>query len=413
MVSRNIVIIGGGPAGVFAAIEAKRRDPEAAVSLVSEEPCEPYERPPLSKAVLLGKAVAADAPIAGPKGVAGHGVALELATRCTAIDRAAREAVTATGRRLRYDTMVIATGSVVRQIAMLPLGAPRVHYLRTEAQAHALARELRAAQHLAVIGGGLIGLEVAASAAELGVKVTVIEIMPRILARVCDEATSAFVHDAHRRRGVDMRLETALTGVAAVADGRIALATGAGRILADLVVVGAGAAPDDSLAAAAGLAVDNGIVVDARCATSDPHIFAAGDVVRFPGPHGLVRREDWRHAQDQGAVAGRNAAGAAEEYRSVPTFWSEQFDLYIQGAGTPPLKPDREVRRAGAGSGRITFALAGQHIAYALGVNSQRDMAMVRRLIERQVAVDPAALADPAVPLADFLKAKTVAAAIR
>ena len=225
--------------------------------------------------------------------------------------------------------------------------------------------------------------------------------------------TSALVHDVHRRHGVDIRLETALTGAETQADGRIALATGAGRILADLVVVGTGAAPDDRLAAAAGLAADNGIVVDARCATSDPRIFAAGDVVRFPAPHGLVRREDWRHAQDQGAVAGRNAAGAAEEYRSVPTFWSEQFDLYIQGAGTPPLQPDREVRRPGPGTGRITFALVGEHIAYALGVNAQRDMAMVRRLIEREVAVGPAALADPAVPLADFLKAKPVSAAIR
>jgi NADPH-dependent 2,4-dienoyl-CoA reductase/sulfur reductase-like enzyme len=413
MASRDIVIIGGGPAGVFAAIEAKRRDPQASVTLLSEEPCEPYERPPLSKAVLLGKVLAADAPIAGPKGVAGHGVVLELATPCTAIDRAAQEAVTASGRRLHYDALVLATGSVVREIAALPLGAPRVHYLRTEVHAHTLARHLRAAAHLAVVGGGLIGLEVAASAAELGVKVTVIEVAPRILWRVCDADTSALVHDNHRRHGVDIRLETALTGADADADGRIALATGAGRILADLVVVGTGAAPDDRLAAAAGLKVDNGIVVDARCATSDPKIFAAGDVVRFPAPHGLVRREDWRHAQDQGAVAGRNAAGADEEYRSIPTFWSEQFDLYIQGAGTPPPQPDRAVRRIGPGASRITFALTGAQIAYALGVNAQRDMAMVRRLIERQTALDPEALADSAVPLADFLKAKPVSTAIR
>lgn len=413
MASRSVVIIGGGPAGVFAAIEAKRRDPQATVTLLSDEPCEPYERPPLSKAVLLGKALAADAPIAGPKGLAGHGVELELATHCTAIDRAAQEVVTELGRRIRYDSLVIATGSVLRQIPVLPLGTPRVHYLRTEAHALALGRELKAATHLAVVGGGLVGLEVAASAAEIGVKVTVIEVAPRILSRVCDEETSALVHDVHRRHGVDIRLATTLTGVENEPDGRVALVTGAGRVVADIVLVGTGAAPDDRIAAAAGLAVDNGIVVDAHCATSDPKIFAAGDVVRFPGPHGLVRREDWRHAQDQGAVAGRNAAGAAEEYRSVPTFWSEQFDLYIQGAGTPPPKPDREVRRIGAGASRITFTLAGGQIAYALGVNAQRDMAMVRRLIERQVTVDLAVLADAAAPLADFLKAKPVAAAIR
>jgi 3-phenylpropionate/trans-cinnamate dioxygenase ferredoxin reductase subunit len=177
-------------------------------------------------------------------------------------------------------------------------------------------------------------------------------------------------------------------------------------LTADLVVVGAGALPDDRLAAAAGLKTEQGIVVDARCATSDPKIFAAGDVVRFPAPHGLVRREDWRHAQDQGAVAGRNAAGAAEEYRPVPSFWSEQFDLYIQGIGWPPPQPDRQVRRAGPGSGALTFDLVGPHIAYALGVNAQRDIATTRRLIERRIAVDLVTLADPTKPLADLLKAK-------
>ena len=406
-VSRNIVVIGGGPAGVFAAIEAKRRDPGVAVTLISEEPCEPYERPPLSKAVLLGKAAAADAPIAGPKGVTGHGVSLECDTRCTAIDRAAQQIITASGRRLRYDALVIATGSLARQIPALPLGAPRVHYLRTEAQARALAGALKDARHLCVVGGGLIGLEVAASATELDLKVTVIEVLPRILARVCDEETSARVEDAHRRHGVDLRVNTVLTHAQAEPDGSIALKTGTDEtVIADLVVVGAGAVPDDRLAAAAGLRTDNGIVVDAQCRTSDPRIFAAGDVVRFPGPHGLVRREDWRHAQDHGAVAGRNAAGANDEYRSVPSFWSEQFELYIQGVGWPPAKPDRRVSRSGAAASQINFELTGPHVAYALGINAQRDVAVVRRLIERKTPVDPVALADPTIPLGDFLKAK-------
>jgi len=407
-VSRNIVVIGGGPAGVFAAIAAKRRDPQAAVTLISDEPCEPYERPPLSKAVLLGTASAADAPIAGPKGLAGHGVSLECDTRCTAIDRAAQDVITASGRRLAYDALVIATGSVVRQIAVLPPGTPHVHYLRTEAHARALADELKMAQHLVIVGGGLIGLEVAASAAELGVKITVIELLPRILARVCDEDMSGRVHDAHRCHGVDIRLNAGLAGALSEADGRIVLKTSTDEILiADLVVVGAGATPDDGLAAAAGLKTENGIMVDAHCATSDPKIFAAGDVVRFPGPHGLVRREDWRHAQDQGSVAGGNAAGANDEYRSLPSFWSEQFDLYIQGVGSPPPKPDRRIRRQGAGASQINFELTGPYIAYALGTNVQRDIATVRRLIERQIAVDPAALADPMIPLTDFLKVKT------
>ncbi len=406
MTARRIVIIGAGPAGVFAAIEAKRRDAGAEVTLVSDERLEPYERPPLSKAVLLGKARAVDAPIAGPKGVAGHGITLMLHTRCAAIDRAARAVVTATGERLPYDALVIATGSVARQLPMLPLGTPRVHYLRTEAHADTLGAELKAAKHVAVVGGGLIGLEVAASARELGVAVTVIEVAPRILARVCDEETSALIAAEHRRHGVDIRVDTALIAAATDSDGRITLETRTGEVIhADLVVVGAGAVPDDRLAAEAGLRTDNGIVVDEGCRSSDPAIFAAGDVVRFPGPHGPMRQEDWRHAQDQGSVAGRNAAGAAETYRTTPSFWSEQFGLYIQGAGWPSPSPDQRVRRR-HGANQITFELKDGHIRYALGINAQREMAVVRRLIERRVAVDPAALADPTKALADLLKAK-------
>jgi NADPH-dependent 2,4-dienoyl-CoA reductase/sulfur reductase-like enzyme len=401
----NIVVIGGGPAGVFAAINAKKSAPAAAVTLVTDEACEPYEKPPLSKAVLLGNAVPHDAPIAGPQGLAGHGVIAELAATCTAIDTAAREVAMAGGRRLPYDALVLATGSVVREIPALPLGMPRVHYLRTETHARALAAELRAAQHLVVIGGGLIGLEVASSAAALGVKVTVIEMLPRILARVCDEETGAHIAAAHQHRGVDLRVGTALASARSAPDGRIAITTGGGEtITADIVVVGTGAKPDDRLAAAAGIKCDNGIVVDEYCRTSDPAIFAAGDVVRFPGPHGLVRLEDWRHAQEQGAVAGRNAAGAADVYRSIPSFWSEQYDLYIQGLGWP--KPDAQrVQRPMAANSMLSFETDGACITAALGI-AQRDIATTRRLIERRIPVDPATLADPARPLADLLKAK-------
>jgi NADPH-dependent 2,4-dienoyl-CoA reductase/sulfur reductase-like enzyme len=404
--ARNIVVIGGGPAGVYAAIGAKKQDPSATVTLLTDEACEPYEKPPLSKAVLLGKAAPHDAPIAGPQGIAGHGVTLELNATCTAIDRGAQEVSTTSGNRFPYDTLVLATGSVVREIPPLPLGMPRVHYLRTETHARALSAELRRSQHLVVIGGGLIGLEVAASAAELGLRVTVIEMLPRILARVCDEETGARIDAEHRAHGVDIRVGTALKSAQAAPDGRIAIMTGRGEtIAADIVVVGTGAKPDDRLAAAADITCDNGIVVDEYCRTSDPTIFAAGDVVRFPGPHGLIRLEDWRHAQDQGAVAGRNAAGASEIYRSVPSYWSEQYDLYIQGAGWPSPNGPR-VRRPLPGKSMLAFETDGARVTAALGINAQRDIAAARRLIERRIPIDPAALADPARPLADLLKAK-------
>jgi 3-phenylpropionate/trans-cinnamate dioxygenase ferredoxin reductase component len=402
--TRNIVVIGGGPAGTFAAIAAKKQDPAAAVVLASDEHCEPYEKPPLSKTVLLGTVLPGDAPIAGPGGMAGHHVVLETLAACTAIDRADRVVVLQDGRRLAFDTLVIATGSVARELPQLPRGMPRVHYLRTEADARRLKTELTPGRDMLVVGGGLIGLEVAASAAALGVKTTVLEVAPRILARVCDHDTGEIVHAAHREHGVDIRTGTSLVETTVQADGRLAAVTSAGdRLTADIVVVGTGSKPNDSLAAAAGLAIDDGIVVDAECRTSDQAILAAGDVVRFPGPHGLIRLENWRHAQDQGMVAGRNAAGAHDVYGAVPSFWSEQYDLYIQGVGWGAPNTTR-VRRPLDGNRALFFEVCDGHVVYAMGINAQRDLATIRRLIERRIPVDSAALADPGQPLAAMLK---------
>ena len=174
--------------------------------LINDEHCEPYEKPPLSKAVLTGKAMPHDAPIAGPKGVAGAGVTLELGARVTRDrPRRASAVVTESGERIAYDALVLATGSINRVLPMFPPGQKGIHYLRTEAEALALKADLASRKSLILIGGGVVGLEIAASAAELGVKVTVIEIAPRILARVCDEDTSAIIHERHRARGVDIR----------------------------------------------------------------------------------------------------------------------------------------------------------------------------------------------------------------
>lgn len=400
----RIVVIGGGPAGTMAAIAARKQNPSAMVTLLNDEHCEPYEKPPLSKGVLLGKVLPGDAPIAGPGGLAGHGVTLECRAACAAIDRGARTVILEDGRQLAYDALVLATGSVARDLPLFPSGMPRVHYLRTEADAYALKGALHQATDLLVIGGGLIGLEVAAVAADRGVRTTVLELAPRILSRVCDEETSEFVLEAHRQHGVEIRTGTAITSASPASDGRIHVTTATGpAVTAGLIIVGTGARPNDRLAAEAGLAVDDGIVVDEQCRTSDPAIFAAGDVVRFPAPHGTVRLENWRHAQEHGAVAGRNAAGASDPYVTVPSFWSEQYDLYIQGVGWAPSGSTR-VRRQLAAGGIVVFHVAEERLVYASGINAQREIAMARRLIERRVPVDPAALEDPAQPLAGMLK---------
>jgi 3-phenylpropionate/trans-cinnamate dioxygenase ferredoxin reductase subunit len=222
--------------------------------------------------------------------------------------------------------------------------------------------------------------------------------------RVCDEETGGIVHEAHRAHGVDIRVNTILRSAGVRADGRISLATGKGEALtADLVVVGTGVKPDDRLAAAAGLATADGIIVDEHCRTSDPVIFAAGDAVRFPGPHGPVRLENWRHALDQGTVAGRNAAGAQDAYTTIPSFWSEQYDLYIQGVGWPVPGAHR-VRRPLAGNSALMFEVTDGRLTYAMGINVQRDLAAARRLIERGLPVDSAALADPAQGLAGLIQ---------
>jgi 3-phenylpropionate/trans-cinnamate dioxygenase ferredoxin reductase subunit len=404
---RRIVIVGGGPAGVAAALAARQQDAGAEVVLFNDEQHEPYEKPPLSKAVLTGKAMAHDAPIAGPKGISASGVVLKPGSAVTAIDRDARAVVTAAGERLGYDALVLATGSLNRVLPMFPAGRKGIYYLRTEAEARALKAHLHQSRSLLVVGGGLIGLEVAASAAEVGVRTSVLEIAPRILARVCDEETSALVHARHRARGVDIRVGAVVSAMRELADGRLAVDTeDGGTTAADLIVVGIGAVADDRLAKAAGLAAQDGIIVDDHGRTSDPAIFAAGDCTRFPGPHGPVRLENWRHAQEHGAVAGRNAAGGDVGYNVAPSFWSEQYDMYIQGVGWPVAQPSARVRRPLGAGATLLFELDGPRLAYAVGINAQRDMAAARRLIERKVSVDAKELADASKPLAAMLKAK-------
>ncbi len=398
---RKIVIIGAGPAGVGAAIGARMQDAAAEITLISDEHCEPYEKPPLSKAVLTGKATAHDAPIAGPKGIASHNVVIKHGARVKEIDRAGYTVVMTTGERVPYDALVLATGATNRILPLFPPGNG-IYYLRTHEEAAALKAHLDRSTSIAIVGGGLIGLEVAASATERGLKVTVIEVAPRLMARVCDEETSAHVLARHIAHGVDVKLGAAVTSV----NGRtITLANGETNT-PDVIVVGIGAVPDDALAKSAGLDVKDGIIVDDHCRTSDPAIFAGGDCTRFPGPHGPVRLENWRHAQDQGMAAGRNAAGGDVAYNTAPSFWSEQYDLYLQGAGWQSPNPTAVVRRPVTNGAAMVFELGDGQIAYALGINVQRDMAAVRRLIERKVPVSADDLADPGKPLANLLKAK-------
>jgi 3-phenylpropionate/trans-cinnamate dioxygenase ferredoxin reductase component len=404
--ARKIVVVGCGPAAVGAAMAARNQDKSAEVLMLSDEHCEPYEKPPLSKAVLTGKAMPHDAPIAGPAGIAGKGITLKHNARVKEIDCAGKAVTTEAGERISYDALILATGSINRVLPLFPPG-PGIHYLRTIDEALALKADLARSKSALVIGGGVVGLEIASSAAELGIKTTVMEIAPRILARVCDEETSAIIHERHRRAGVDIRLGTAATALRRLPSDGFEIDTNTGiAILAECIVVGVGIVPEDQLAKAAGLVVQDGILVDDHCRTSDPAIFAAGDCTRFPGPQGPIRLENWRHGQQQGSVAGRNAAGGDMAYTMLPSYWSEQYDMYIQGMGWPIANPSRRVRRKLGDNATLLFELDGPAIAYVLGINAQREMGPARRLIEQRVPVDPAELADPTKPLNAMLKAK-------
>ena len=402
--ARKIIVVGGGPAGVFAALEAKRVDPAAVVTLVSEERFEPYERPPLSKAVLLGTAKAEDTLIAGPGGFAQRGIALKLGTRCVAIDPDAR-IVNTTDGSLPYDSLVLATGSRMRELPDLPFGGQNVHYLRTADDAIRFKSELSPGSHLLIIGAGLIGLEAAASAAALGVRITVIEAASSLMARTCDRVTAARIAAEHEKHGINFELSTSVIRSSKQPDGTLLVETSNGKTFsAQAILVAIGVKPDDTLAVTASIAVDDGILVDAECRTSIPNIFAAGDATRLVGPGFSERQENWRHAQDQGAVAGRNAAGAAEKYVPLPSYWSEQYDLYIQGIGRPAQNVQNVIRTISE-SGAISFEVKDGIIEHAIGINAQRDMAAVRRLIERRVKVDLTALKDTKRPLNALLKA--------
>jgi 3-phenylpropionate/trans-cinnamate dioxygenase ferredoxin reductase component len=408
MMSAGIVIVGAGECGGRAALTLREQGYDGPVTLVGEERHLPYERPPLSKDVITGEE-------AGPRLVASAELLAEKAidhigsTAATVIDRAARLVQLADGRALPYRKLLIATGSVPRS---LPGLGPNCATLRSFDDALSIRSRIAAGSRLAVIGGGFIGLELAASASRRGAAVTVIEAQPRILMRGVPEEIAAAIHAAHAAKGVTILAGAAIASIAD--DGReVAIRLADGRsIEADLAVIGIGVTPATGLALEAGLAIDNGIAVDARLVTADPDILAAGDCCSFPlAIYGgrRVRLEAWRNAQDHGALAARNMLGAGETYAAVPWFWSDQHELSLQVAGL--ADEGRHTVRRDLGDGAfILFHLAedGRLVA-ASGVGPgnavARDIRLAEMLIGKAARPSPEALAAPHVKLKSLLAA--------
>ncbi len=393
----GMVILGAGLAGDTAVGELREAGWGGEITLIGDEPHRPYDRPPLSKAVLLSADEEERAFLRPAQWYADHDVTLRLGDGCTAIDPDARRVTLASGAQLPFAKLLIATGARARRLPFLETGAVPAYYLRSLADARALREKLAPGARLIVIGAGVIGLEVAASAVQRGCAVEVLEGLDRVMARCVSPRVSDYLHGYHRDRGVRIRFGARL---AAVQDRPGALLLDSGEALpADLVVVGVGAEPNVELAVAAGLDVDDGILVDRQARTSHPDIHAAGDVTRFETDgEGYARAEHWRHAIEQAAVAARVMAGADESYREQPWLWSDQYDLNIQvtGAGQGEVEA---LRGDPAANAFILFQLRGGRVVGAVSVNQARHKRAVASLVSARSIVDPAVLSDPGTDL--------------
>ncbi len=407
----GMVIVGAGECGARAAFALREAGYDGSITLVGAEPHLPYERPPLSKEALTGVEAPTPKFIADAARLDGHRIDLLRSNPVVSIDRANRSVRLTDGRDLAYDKLLIATGSVPRKLALPGLGE-RCVYLRTYEDALAIRSQFREGARIAIVGGGFIGLELAASSRKLGADVTVIEAQPRILMRGVPEEIAAIVHDTHVAEGVDI---VCGDGIAAIADDgnmvRISLTSGR-TIDADLAVIGIGAVPVTTLAETAGLALNNGIAVDACLRSSDPDIFAAGDCCSFPlAVYGgrRVRLEAWRSAQEHGTLAARNMLGAEEAHACVPWFWSDQYGLTLQIAGLPD-EGERTIRRDLDDGAFIIFHLKNDgRLVAASGIGPgnavARDIRLAEMLIGRSANPDPALLAAPSVKLKSLLAA--------
>ncbi len=411
----TIVVVGAGLGGVSAAGALRDAGFSGRIVLVGDEAEVPYDRPPLSKSVLvsneleslLGFDLAAETPIDIPRSIAlrpadwfdTQRIECRFGRRATRIDTAAHMLELDAGETLHYDRLILAPGARVRRLPAIEAGAAPHAYLRTLRDAVALRARLTPGARVVLLGGGVIGMEVAASARTLGCDVTVLELAPRIMARALTETMSAHVAAYHESKGVRLRLGSEVTGPAP--DGRSGLSLRDGSVVpADLIIIGIGVVPNVELAQQSGLRCQDGIVVDEYAATSASDVFAAGDAVQYPDSFfgRTLRGENWMHAQNQAAVAARNALGAREAYRQTPFMWSDQFDLKIQVTGR--YDTSRHVLRGDPAKNKFLYLhLDGQRVVGASGINESRDIKFAQRLIEAGVTVDPAQLADPAFNL--------------
>lgn len=401
MSDQRTVIIGAGQAGGTAAAILRQLGYTGSITLVGDERWPPYERPPLSKALLQGT-LEIDKTFLRPAAFyAEQNIALITDRHVRAIDRAERLLQLDVGDPLQYDQLVIATGARARSLNVPGSDCQGIHVLRGIDDALALRAALVPSSRLLIVGGGFIGLEIAASARALGIAVTVLEQAPTLMGRVLPPAVASYLASVHASRGVEIRTGVALLGFVAREDGGVIAQTSVGPMEADVVAVGVGSIPNTELAQASGLRVDDGVLVDEFGRTSDERIWAAGDVTRHFNPllgrH--VRLESWKNAQNQAIAVAKAIAGQPVPYAELPWLWSDQYDLNLQLAGLPQ-GGEQLVWRGTPEEGRFTvLGLIDGRPSFAITLNQAREMRFAQQLIARGAPVDPLQLADVSTPL--------------
>ncbi len=411
----KIVIVGGGHAAAQLCSALAAAGQGARVHLVCEEAELPYQRPPLSKAYLKNPAETLQS-FRVEAWFADAGITVHRADPAVAIDRAGRTLRLRSGAVLGYAWLVLATGTRARRLPHLHDELDNVAVLRTAADAQRLRTLLDATQHLTVLGGGFIGLEIAATARALGKDVTVLESAPRLLARSVSPEIAEHVLQTHRASGIHIRLGVSVGGFEIEGRRLAALHADGQREAVELMVLGIGAAPEHTLASDAGLACENGIVVDACMRASDPHVLAIGDCTSFPEGHAAapaatparrLRLESVQNANDQARSAAATLLGREEPYRALPWFWSEQAALRLQMAGLMPADGTRH-RRPGANADTAASSFSilhyvGERLVCVESVNAPVDHMAARKLLETGKSPEPAAACDAAVPLKAWL----------
>ncbi len=403
----GVVIVGGGQAGFQVAASLRGDGYAGPIHLVSAEAHVPYQRPPLSKGLLLGKMDRARLLFRQPAFYATQSIDLHLGTAATALDPSARTVTTATGQVIPYDMLVLATGTRVRPLPVPGTELENVVYLRTLDESESLARRVDEASRVVVIGGGFIGLEVAAAVRMLGKPVTVLEAADRLMGRVVAPVISGFYADLHRSRGVELVLDARIECLIGE-DGKVSgvMMADGGRHAADLVVIGIGVLPNVELAVAAGLACENGILVDEHGRTSDPHIFAAGECTSHPNRFagGRIRLESVQNAVDQAKAVAAAILGKPHVYDEVPWFWSDQYEVKLQMVGISTGHDQRVIRGAPAeGKFSVCYFKAGRLVAID-SVNRPSDHMTGRKLLAQGTDLTPERAADDGVDLKAALR---------